>query len=82
LVYKGKGCSVCNHTGYKGRVGLYEVMPITPEIRSMILQGKSSDAIREKAIEQGMQTLKDDGIDKILQGVTTVEELMRETGAL
>jgi type IV pilus assembly protein PilB len=81
MVYRGKGCSVCNHTGYKGRVGLYEVMPITPEIRSMILENKSSDVIREKAIEQGMRTLKEDGIDKIIHGVTTIEELMRETGA-
>jgi len=79
IVYKGKGCSHCNQTGYKGRVGLYEVMPISSEIRNMILKGASSDEIGKKAIKDGMKTLRDDGIEKIKQGVTTVEELMRET---
>jgi len=81
IVYKGKGCSNCNQTGYKGRVGLYEVMPITPEIRNMILKGATSDAVAKKAIEQGMRTLGQDGVDKIKKGVTTIEELLRETGS-
>ena len=81
IVYKGKGCSNCNQTGYKGRVGLYEVMPITPDIRNMILKGATSDAVAKKAIEQGMRTLGQDGIDKIKKGVTTIEELLRETGS-
>ena len=81
MVYKGKGCSNCNQTGYKGRVGLYEVMPITPEIRNMILKGATSDAVAKKAIEQGMRTLGQDGVDKIKKGVTTIEELLRETGS-
>ncbi len=80
-VYKGKGCSHCNQTGYKGRVGLYEVMPISPEIRQMILKGASSDEIAKQAVKEGMATLRDDGMEKIKQGVTTIEELMRETAA-
>jgi type IV pilus assembly protein PilB len=78
-VFKGKGCTNCNQTGYKGRIGLYEVMPISPEIRYMILKGKSSDDIAKQAAKEEMLTLRDDGIDKVKQGVTTIEELMRET---
>jgi type IV pilus assembly protein PilB len=79
--YKGRGCQECNSTGYRGRVGLYEVMLITPEIREMILQGTSSDDLRLKAVEQGMKTLRMDAVDKIKQGITTVEEMVRETAA-
>ena len=78
-IYKGKGCTNCNQTGYKGRIGLYEVMPISPELRSLILKGGSSDDVAEQAAKEGMLTLRDDGIDKVKQGVTTIEELMRET---
>lgn len=80
IVYKGKGCSECNHTGYKGRVGLYEIMPISPEIRSMILKSEASDRIGEQAVEEGMNTLKLDGLQKVKDGITTIEELMREVG--
>jgi type IV pilus assembly protein PilB len=80
-VFRGKGCSTCNQTGYKGRIGLYEIMPISPTIRTMILKGQSADEIRKTAIEEGMRTLRDDGIEKIRQGVTTIEELMRETAS-
>lgn len=80
-VFKGKGCSNCNQTGYKGRIGLYEIMPVTPTLRNMILSGASSDDIAKQAVEEGMETLRDDGIEKIKQGVTTVEELMRETAS-
>ncbi len=79
IVYRGKGCSNCNQTGYRGRIGLYEVMPITPELRNMVLMGASSDKIAKFAIERGMGTLREDGIAKVQQGVTTVEELVRET---
>lgn len=82
LVYKGKGCSNCSQTGYKGRVGLYEVMPISPTLRAMILKGASSDEVAKQAKEEGMKTLRDDGIDKIKKGITTIEELMRETASL
>jgi type IV pilus assembly protein PilB len=78
-IFKGKGCTNCNQTGYKGRIGLYEVMPISPEIRSLILKGGSSDDIAKQAAKEEMFTLRDDGIDKVKQGVTTIDELMRET---
>ncbi len=77
--YKGKGCTVCNNTGYKGRVGLYEVMPISPEIRDMILTRQAVTTIRAKAVEQGMLTLRMDAWGKVKQGITTVEEMIRET---
>jgi len=79
--YKGAGCEVCNNTGYKGRIGIYEVMPITPRLREMILNGATSDEIREAAREEGMYTLREDGIRKIKKGITTVEEVMRVTAA-
>ncbi|MEO0215560.1 MAG: type IV-A pilus assembly ATPase PilB [candidate division WOR-3 bacterium] len=82
IVYKGKGCSNCGQTGYKGRIGLYEVMPISPTLRAMILKGASSDEVARQAKAEGMKTLRDDGIEKIKQGITTIEELMRETAAL
>jgi type IV pilus assembly protein PilB len=78
-VYKGKGCSTCNQTGYKGRVGLYEIMPISPDLRNNILHGGSSDEIAKMARAENMITLRQDGIEKIKKGVTTIEELMRET---
>lgn len=79
MVYKGKGCTNCNQTGYKGRVGLYEVMPISPNIRSLILKGGSSDDIAKQAEKEAMITLREDGIEKVKDGVTSIEELMRET---
>jgi len=77
--YKGKGCPICNNTGYKGRVGLYEVMPISPEIRDQILNREAVTSIRAKAVEQGMLTLRMDAWGKVKQGLTTVEEMFRET---
>lgn len=79
MIFKGKGCPNCNQTGYKGRIGLYEVMPLSSDMRSMILKGASSDDIAKQAAKEGMLTLRDDGIEKVKQGVTTIEELMRET---
>ena len=79
MVYKGKGCTTCNQTGYKGRIGLYEVMPISPLMRMMIMKGATSDEIAKQAVKEEMATLRDDGIEKVKQGVTTIEELMRET---
>ncbi len=79
--YKGQGCSTCNNTGYKGRVGLYEVMEITDEIRELILIGASAMELRKKAIEDGMITLRESGLHKIRAGITTVEEVVRETVA-
>ena len=79
--YKGKGCATCNNTGYKGRIGLYEVMEITDEIRELILIGASALELRKKAIDDGMITLRDSGLHKIRGGVTTPEEVVRETVA-
>ncbi len=76
---KGTGCDKCNKTGYKGRVGLYEVMEITEELRELILVGASALEIRRKAIEEGMITLRGSGLRKIKDGVTTIEEVLRET---
>jgi type IV pilus assembly protein PilB len=76
---KGKGCEKCNKTGYKGRVGLYEVMDITDELRELILVGASALELRRKAIEEGMITLRGSGLRKITEGVTTIEEVLRET---
>ncbi|HEX5889752.1 MAG TPA: type IV-A pilus assembly ATPase PilB [Pyrinomonadaceae bacterium] len=79
--FKGKGCTTCNNTGYKGRIGLYEVMEITDELRELILIGASALELRKKAIEDGMITLRDSGLFKIRDGVTTIEEVVRETVA-
>jgi len=79
--YKGKGCSTCNNTGYKGRIGLYEVMEVNDEIRELILIGASSLELRKKAIEDGMITLRESGLHKIRSGLTTLEEVVRETVA-
>jgi type IV pilus assembly protein PilB len=76
---KGAGCPTCNQTGYKGRIGLYEVMEITDELRELILVGASALELRRKAIEQGMLTLRASGLGKIRDGVTTIEEVVRET---
>ena len=78
-VMKGKGCQTCNGTGYKGRVGLYEVMEITEGIRDLIMVGATAVEIKRKALEEGMLTLRMSGLEKIKNGVTTVEEVLRET---
>jgi type IV pilus assembly protein PilB len=79
--YKGKGCATCNNTGYKGRIGLYEVMEITDELRELILIGASALELRKKAIDDGMISLRESGLCKIREGVTTIEEVVRETVA-
>ncbi len=78
-VSKGRGCSNCNGTGYKGRTGLYEVMEIDDEIRELILVGASALELKKKAIEKGMITLRRSGLIKVSQGITTLEEVARET---
>jgi type IV pilus assembly protein PilB len=76
---RGKGCERCNGTGYKGRVGLYEVMEITEELRELILVGASSLELKRKAVDEGMITLRRSGLRKVIEGVTTIEEVARET---
>jgi type IV pilus assembly protein PilB len=76
---KGRGCDSCNQTGYRGRVGLYEVMEIAEELRELILVGASGLELRRKAIDEGMITLRQSGLRKVKEGVTTIEEVVRET---
>ncbi|MBL8207317.1 MAG: type IV-A pilus assembly ATPase PilB [Blastocatellia bacterium] len=78
-LYKGKGCEKCNGTGYKGRVGLYEVMEMTDALRELILVGASNIELRKQAIDEGMITLRGSGMEKVRQGITTIEEVVRET---
>jgi type IV pilus assembly protein PilB len=78
---KGTGCETCNGTGYKGRAGLYEVMAMSPELRRLVLRGGSVAEIRDLAVSEGMLTLRMDGIKKIEKGVTTLEEVVKETAA-
>ncbi|MBI3628499.1 MAG: type II secretion system protein GspE, partial [Candidatus Rokubacteria bacterium] len=77
--YKGKGCATCNFTGMKGRVAIYEVMPVTQEIRDLILRNAPTAEIRDVAISQGMKTLRQSGLTKVIEGTTTVEEVLRVT---
>ncbi len=79
--FRGRGCDQCNSTGLKGRQGLYEVMFMTPELRKLIMSSAGAVAIRDAAIGQGMLTLRMDGWLKVLKGVTTLEQVIRETSA-
>ena len=78
-VYHGRGCGTCNNTGYKGRVGLYEVMEINDDLKELILVGASALELRKKALDNGMITLRRSGLIKIASGQTTLEEVIRET---
>jgi type IV pilus assembly protein PilB len=78
-MYKGKGCGICNNTGFKGRVGLYEVMEISDELRELIIIGASAMELRRKAIDLGMVTLRESGLYKLREGITTIEEVVKET---
>jgi type IV pilus assembly protein PilB len=78
-LFKGRGCGVCNGTGYKGRIGLYEVMEISEGIRDLIMVGATAVEIKRKALEEGMLTLRMSGLEKIRAGVTSIEEVLRET---
>ena len=80
-IFEAKGCEVCGETGYKGRIGVYEGFLIDGEIEKLILSEPSEVAIREAAVKQGMLTMRQDGILKLLSGVTTLEELERVVGS-
>ena len=77
--FRGRGCETCNNTGYKGRVGLYELMIVNDTIRDMIMQNASVDDLRKTAVGFGMITLRESGMSKAYEGVTTLEEVVRET---
>ena len=79
--YKGRGCDACGGSGYRGRQGLYEVMPMSPALRRMIMHGASADELREQALKEGMLTLRMDGLLKVSRGITTLEEVIKETAA-
>jgi type II secretory ATPase GspE/PulE/Tfp pilus assembly ATPase PilB-like protein len=75
----GVGCEACTKTGYRGRIGIYELLEVTPSIRKMILAGNNATEIQSAAAENGMRTLRQDAIEKVLSGRTTVEEVVRVT---
>lgn len=77
--YRSHGCSHCKNTGYLGRIGIFELLLVNEEIRKMVNSKKSADEIKKKAIESGMRTLRDDGLDKVRKGITTVDEILRVT---
>lgn len=78
-VYKGKGCDVCHGTGYEGRIGIFEIMTVTDELRDAIIAKKDASELKEIAVKNGMVTMLEDGIEKVLHGVTTIEEVLRVT---
>jgi type II secretory ATPase GspE/PulE/Tfp pilus assembly ATPase PilB-like protein len=75
--FRGAGCAVCKGTGYKGRIGVYELMTVNQEMREMVLKHASSDQLKEAALRNGMRTLREDAMEKILLGMTTLEESLR-----
>ena len=77
--YYGKGCEVCNNTGYKGRFGLYEIMTLDDEMRDMIIKHASTQVLRLEAKRRGMRTLRESGLMAIYDGITSIEEVVRET---
>jgi type II secretory ATPase GspE/PulE/Tfp pilus assembly ATPase PilB-like protein len=77
VLYKGSGCNVCAHTGYRGRTGLFEILPISDESREMLLSNASAGEIKKQAIKEGMVTMRHDGLLKAIQGITTVSEVQR-----
>lgn len=78
-IYKGAGCKICHSTGYMGRIGIFEVLVVSPEVKKLITSRADSDVIARKAIEEGMTTMLDDGLEKVLKGLTTIEEVFRVT---
>ena len=78
-VYKAKGCPACLQTGYKGRTGIYEVLEVTDSIRRLVQKAASGAEIKALAVSEGMKTLRDDGVRKVLEGATSFEEVLRVT---
>jgi type IV pilus assembly protein PilB len=79
--YRGRGCANCNNTGFKGRSGLYEYMPMNDQLRELIARGASTERIRDLALRTGTIPLRSSGLEKVFDGVTTIEEVIRETVA-
>ena len=78
-IFRAKGCSSCAKTGYQGRMGIYEIMPIDETIRGMILKNMDAGTIKKAASQSGLKTLREDGTSKILSGQTSIEEVLRAT---
>lgn len=78
-LYRGKGCKICHSTGYSGRLGIFEVLEVTKEVKALITAKNDSDIIQKKAIEEGMTTMLDDGLNKVVKGMTSIEEVLRVT---
>lgn len=78
-IYQGKGCSVCHNTGYIGRVGIFEILQVSPKIQELVTQKANSEVLLRQAISEGMTTMMDDGMGKVQRGITTIEEVMRVT---
>jgi type IV pilus assembly protein PilB len=79
--FRGKGCDACGGSGMKGRQGVYEVMPMSPNLRKLILQNVGAAEIKDAAVDEGMLTLRMDGWMKVMKGITTLEQVVRETSA-
>lgn len=79
LVYRGKGCATCSETGYRGRTGIYEILLVSEAIRQLVMKKADSASIGRQAVEEGMRTLRQDGARKIIEGITTLEEVLRVT---
>ena len=78
-MYKGNGCKVCHDTGYSGRLGVFEVLEVTKDMRKLIAKNADSDEINSLAVSEGMNSMLDDGLQKVLKGMTTIEEVLRVT---
>jgi type II secretory ATPase GspE/PulE/Tfp pilus assembly ATPase PilB-like protein len=79
VFYRGKGCNNCFKTGYKGRVGLIEVLALTPGIKALVMENAQEHRIREAARREGMMTLRENGVKRVLEGLTTLDEVLRVT---
>ncbi len=77
--YRGRGCAACNNTGFKGRTGLFELMPINDILRELINNNASTEALRDAAVQSGMRALRKAAMDNVFAGTTTIEEAIRET---
>jgi type IV pilus assembly protein PilB len=79
VLYLGRGCDACDHNGYRGRVGIFEVLQMNKKLRALLIKGAHTDELRKVAIETGMKTLREDALEKTLDGLTTLEELVGTT---
>ena len=77
--YRGRGCDACNNTGYRGRVGIFELMLVDDAVRKLVTQNIDAKTIKQTAVQRGMNTLRADGAHKVLDGVTSIEEVLRAT---